>query len=408
MRDTGALVIAASVNTYLGAWSAHNLLSWMLTVAVCLLLLALDTRSGPTRGELAADLNTPSEKAPKLGGTSWQLVKFETSDGTTVTPDDRSRYTIEFDHNGHVSARIDCNRGSSTWKSDGPNQLRFGPLAITFMLCPQPSLHDRIVKDWTEIRSYAIRDGHLFLLLMANGGSYEFEPAGSSQSSLFGRKWRLTKLRDVAVNKTKPFIEFNGEAMRFSGDAGCNRFSGSFELNGMQIKFGPAMSTKRACLDREIQQVESDFLKALEEVSEYQIQVDVLRLNAGGRTVLTFRADSAPDSAEPARVTGTITYTQRIAITPGTIVRVKLLDLSRAGAPVESILELPIKPGGQQVPIAFELPYDPRNINQRHRYVIQAQILKGRRLLFASTDAYPVLTAGHPNSVNVIVKPVRM
>jgi len=31
-----------------------------------------------------------------LSGTSWQLVKFQGSDDTTLTPDDRSKYTIAF------------------------------------------------------------------------------------------------------------------------------------------------------------------------------------------------------------------------------------------------------------------------------------------------------------------------
>jgi para-nitrobenzyl esterase len=32
------------------------------------------------------------------------------------------------------------------------------------------------VKQWGFIRSYVIRDGHLCLSLMADGGIYEFEP----------------------------------------------------------------------------------------------------------------------------------------------------------------------------------------------------------------------------------------
>jgi hypothetical protein len=33
------------------------------------------------------------------------------------------------------------------------------------------------VKHWTAIRSYAIKDSHLFLPVADNGGTYEFEPA---------------------------------------------------------------------------------------------------------------------------------------------------------------------------------------------------------------------------------------
>jgi para-nitrobenzyl esterase len=71
---------------------------------------------------------------------------------------------------------VDCNRGRGTWKSSGPNQIDFGPLALTRAACPPGSMHDQIVKQWSNIRSYVIKDGHMFLSLMADGGIYEFEP----------------------------------------------------------------------------------------------------------------------------------------------------------------------------------------------------------------------------------------
>jgi heat shock protein HslJ len=111
-----------------------------------------------------------------LAGTSWRLVRFQSSDDTTLTPDDRAKYTIEFGASGQLIARVDCNRGRGTWRSSGPNQVAFGSLALTRAKCPAGSLHDQIVKQWGNIRSYVIREGHLFLALMADGGTYEFEP----------------------------------------------------------------------------------------------------------------------------------------------------------------------------------------------------------------------------------------
>jgi len=122
-----------------------------------------------------AQTSLPST-TPELEGTSWQLVKFQGGDDTTLAPDDGAKYTIEFDAGGRLTARIDCNRGRGTWKSNGSNQLLFGPLALTRAKCPAGSLHDQIVKRWGYIRSYMIKDGHLFLSLMADGGIYEFEP----------------------------------------------------------------------------------------------------------------------------------------------------------------------------------------------------------------------------------------
>ena len=112
---------------------------------------------------------------PGLAGTAWQLVKFQASDGMTLTPDDGAKYTIEFAVGGRLIAQIDCNRGSGTWKSSGSNELQFGPLAVTRAKCSAGSLHDQIVNQWGQIRSYVINERHLFLSLMADGGVYEFE-----------------------------------------------------------------------------------------------------------------------------------------------------------------------------------------------------------------------------------------
>ena len=93
-----------------------------------------------------------------------------------LTTDDKTKYTVAFGTDGALSARIDCNRGRGTWKSSAAGQLQLGPLALTRAMCPPGSLHDHLVQHWDYIRSYIVKDGHLFLSLMADGGIYEFGP----------------------------------------------------------------------------------------------------------------------------------------------------------------------------------------------------------------------------------------
>ena len=124
----------------------------------------------------SAPAPTAASAAPGLAGAAWRLVKFQGGDDTIVRPDDPAKYTLEFGADGIVTARIDCNRGRGTWTSSGPSQLELGPLALTRAMCPRGSLHDRIVRDWSFVRTYVIRDGHLFLSLFADAGIYELEP----------------------------------------------------------------------------------------------------------------------------------------------------------------------------------------------------------------------------------------
>ena len=116
-----------------------------------------------------------------LSGTSWQLVKFVGGDGATLTPADPARYTLEFAADGRVSARVDCNRGSGTWESAGPAGLQFGPMAMTRAMCPPESLHDQIVKQLPNVRSYVLKNGRLFLSLVADGGTFEFAPRSAAE-----------------------------------------------------------------------------------------------------------------------------------------------------------------------------------------------------------------------------------
>lgn len=121
----------------------------------------------------------PASGRAVLQGTRWQLVRFQGGDDRTLTPDDPAKYTLEFAAGGQVAARIDCNRGRGTWKATPEGQLELGPLALTRAQCPAGSLHDQIARQWANVRSFVIKDGHLFLSLMADGGTYEFMPVAS-------------------------------------------------------------------------------------------------------------------------------------------------------------------------------------------------------------------------------------
>lgn len=125
----------------------------------------------------------PDASSPHLAGTSWQLVKFQGGDGTTLAPDDGAKYTIAFNADGSLVVRIDCNRGRSSWQSVGPSLLEFGSLALTRAMCPPDSMHDQLVRHWPFFRSYVIQDGHLFLALLADGGIYEFQPLATPREA---------------------------------------------------------------------------------------------------------------------------------------------------------------------------------------------------------------------------------
>jgi putative lipoprotein len=117
-------------------------------------------------------------------------------------------------------------------------------------------------------------------------------------------------------------------------------------------------------------------------------------------------SSGAATTSATAAVTGTVTYLQRIALTPDAIVLVRLEDVSPADKPAQLIGEQDIVTSGRQVPIPFEVRYDPKAIDPRHTYAVSAQIVQGERLLFVTDTQHPVITRGSPATAEIVVEPV--
>jgi len=187
--------------------------------------------------------------------------------------------------------RLDCNRGTGIWKSARRNQIEFRPLAITRTMCPAGSLGNQIARQLMNVRSCLLKDGHLFMPLMANRGVYEFDPislrrVASGQvkgtattgydpaESLENTYRKLTYLGDAPIDadsvQKQPGLVLNPESHRLSGSGGCNRVMGGHELNGDQIIFSQVAGTMMTCLKG--METERSFLEALQ------------RTNAGGST----------------------------------------------------------------------------------------------------------------------------
>lgn len=116
---------------------------------------------------------------------------------------------------------------------------------------------------------------------------------------------------------------------------------------------------------------------------------------AGGGT-------SPDESTALGTVTGTVTYRERIALTPEAVVEVQLLDVSIADVSARLIAEQTIKPK-HQVPILFELTYDPADIDERFTYSVRATIRERGRLMFTTDRNYRVLTRANPNHVDLVL-----
>jgi heat shock protein HslJ len=149
-----------------------------VAVAICLIGCggAGRTQSAQTQAKEKAARNP-------LADTAWRLVEFQSMDDPpgVKKPDDSSKYTLHLKADGSVSLRLNCNSATGSWKSepsaDGSSgKFQFRPLAATAALCPPPSMDDVVTRQSQFIRSYLLKDGRLYLSLLADGGVFAWEP----------------------------------------------------------------------------------------------------------------------------------------------------------------------------------------------------------------------------------------
>ncbi len=118
-----------------------------------------------------------------------------------------------------------------------------------------------------------------------------------------------------------------------------------------------------------------------------------------GESGITFyRADGT--------VKGTVSYVEKIALPEDAVYEVYLVDVTDATAPGIYISGISNRTNGDQVPLAFELPYASSQLKPDGKYVVQAFISSNGKLLFKNDSGVAVITNGAPTSaVQVVVAP---
>lgn len=99
--------------------------------------------------------------------------------------------------------------------------------------------------------------------------------------ALTGTAWRLAELSGAAVvDKVQATLEF-ARGGKAAGSGSCNRFSGSVDVAGDSIRFGPLVTTRMACPDAVMRQ-EDLYLKALGNAERYTREGTTLFIHVKG------------------------------------------------------------------------------------------------------------------------------
>jgi heat shock protein HslJ len=116
-------------------------------------------------------------------------------------------------------------------------------------------------------------------------------------ADLSGTKWLLVQLGGDPVEQAgerAPHLVLDPADSRAYGSGGCNRFTGSFELGGDELRFGPIVATRMACSDL-VMRVETAFFDALASVTRYELDGELLVLLDDDGVVARLAASSSDE-----------------------------------------------------------------------------------------------------------------
>lgn len=111
------------------------------------------------------------------------------------------------------------------------------------------------------------------------------------------------------------------------------------------------------------------------------------------------------DTPTKTAITGLIDHPHQMSLADGTVVIVRIEDTTRAGAPGKKIAEEIIKTPGETIPMPFAVVYDPRKINENHKYSVTVKIEDSAGVVLYSNQVnVPVITQGNPtHDIDVVV-----
>ena len=123
--------------------------------------------------------------------------------------------------------------------------------------------------------------------------------SGPTALPLEGTEWTLIELdgrpASGAAGDRSPTLHLDATNHRAAGFAGVNRFSGSYQVRGTSLQFGPLAATRMAGPPQAMAG-EADYLATLARVSAFRVSGARLELMEGTRVAASFIHSATPPS----------------------------------------------------------------------------------------------------------------
>ncbi|MGB7093544.1 MAG: META domain-containing protein [Anaerolineales bacterium] len=237
-------------------------------------------------------------QAITLPGSLWNVLMYNNGKEAVVSVILSTEITAYFGEDGQLSGNAGCNNYSAAYEIDGES-ITIGPAITTRMACGDP---EGIMEQETAYlaalemaSSYQFEDQRLILL--DSEGRRVVDYLEGRTFELLETVWYLQNFNNgneaiVSVLEGSEITAYFDEDGHLAGTAGCNNYSGSYQVDGEKISIELGPLTMMFCEQPEgAMDQETAYLGALESAVSYRILGDELVMqNEAGQEVLKFKA----------------------------------------------------------------------------------------------------------------------
>ncbi len=233
-----------------------------------------------------------------LTGNLWQVFNYNNGKDAVVSVLLGTELTALFNEDGQLSGTAGCNNYTAAFEIDGEN-ITVGPAATTRMLCSEPEgIMDQEMEYLAALEmatSYQFEEDRLILLDAEGRRVVSYQLAHTFD--LTETVWHLQNYLNTeggivaTIEESDITANFNEDGT-ISGLAGCNNYSGTYQVDGENIAIELGPLTMMFCDQPEgLMDQESAYLQALDSASSFHIIGDELVLrDESGQEVLKFKA----------------------------------------------------------------------------------------------------------------------
>jgi heat shock protein HslJ len=232
-----------------------------------------------------------------LTGPIWQLISYGDPEspvaletGTSIT----AEFVPETDTSGTVGGNATCNSYTTSYTVDG-DQIGFGPIASTRMMCPVGADQESAFLAALEsAESYQIVGPNMQIVY--DGGVLNYTSLNLPLENVLWQALVLNGQPVPAEVEISALFNPGDEAGTgtVGGRSGCNNYNTSYETDGNLLTIsGPMAVTKAMCPDETLANLESSYLAALETAKSYDVLGEQLVIHTAEGDII-YTADREP------------------------------------------------------------------------------------------------------------------